>query len=1480
MPELWRTRIVNVYYGKHGERQIPDLKFEYFGKNGLSVLANGGGKTTLLQLALQTQLPNAHLQKRKFKDYVKPSNGAGHVISEIKLDGPGNHFVLLGICYDYDSDADDHLKYFTYTIEYSAPNSYDILSLPFVKNCKVIKYTELKNFLKDAKSNNANIRIRIFDRDERASYLRELANFNIFSSEFESIRTVNDAEGGMGIYFANLTTNHSLLRRLIEIIDKVAIDDEGQLTKLFQTYTETILRIPSLRKDIEDFKALKRGGIEVLDSVRKCSESKEAFLNQKGYISKVLKSIIIELNEISTSLQEIESQIEKLNTQDRELCYQRDSLPIVKEQIELEAISAELVVIKEELGQLETENQNLNATINKNKATNKVIEIREIEATIAGLKKKIDLAGKDQEEKLEELDRNRTAFRFLLKELIEAEKVSLASGESNLAALTLKIKETEQAIKNKTDEVNTISNRIAALENSRESYDEKYQALYREYRSFEWMEDPAQAIRKLELDKGQKQTQKEELVKEKEEATALSELSQTKVGELKGELGSLKKHKENLEEKIQGFKDRLAEVQDELFKHSIDSDNVFTDQSKIEATLNLKKINLEKAIGGCKRQIDELTTEIKNLSENYVPHDEITKVRDKIKDEFGIDALLGSEWLAHQNLSNEGKEQFLRHNPLLLYAVVLTEGELNLIRKAKNWHDFRLDFPVPLVVSGPNLTPKNELLTESLVSISDGSFLIWHKGYDYAIYKEEREKRRQELMNKRITFEEKMKFAEDELNHRVTPSINTMRIFYNQFSLDGVRTNELSLETTAKAILAKESELKVLDQQIIDLSKCINESEESIQTLNSEIGELKASIQKFVQWQKDYEKNAKETHEKTEKTKLLDKANKEKIGLETVLNEYTDKAGALKLSNQKTRMFKEIHLKELGEVKHPVNKETFPVIEGKTFEQVKEEWKAAEASYGMFAQQIDNIQATVDAEERRKKELLKALQVLGFTTDDFELDIHTISEFDIGQLELKLKNKERHLEERGAIAHIKELSEASKQSSVNILINQFNLKYCNRDVYQPLRSLEIETENISNQLKKIQAEKQEWFKYKEEIEGIQTKLQETKIALEPTAITHAIGPAELGVSEEEWNALKSRIQAKDIATKLNGLKNAFDEAMHNVDQAFKSYKETLSRRENQKVNRFVTNVLSNETIRYEYAELEKGFKAAFTAMDELERIAAYELDKAESNKKVVVERCIGRAKLVYDNLKSIPDYVRVDYKGRSERGMKIKQRDWPSTQEQVDSDMVRHIDNLIIELAKMVAECKTKEEQEKYIHMNMSSGVLLDKICPLDKAHIVVLKPQEIELNGDDFDNWENVPLWSKGEQYAAYLAVFMAIVNYSHCKNKEDKDSRKVLFADNPFGQASSKHLLDFIFSMADRNNFQMICYTALTESTVYQYIPTVYTLKNIPLADHIVLSSQQTKGQHSNLESGFYHLDAELERKVKDLQEEFNWFDDKLED
>lgn len=38
-----------------------------------------------------------------------------------------------------------------------------------------------------------------------------------------------------------------------------------------------------------------------------------------------------------------------------------------------------------------------------------------------------------------------------------------------------------------------------------------------------------------------------------------------------------------------------------------------------------------------------------------------------------------------------------------------------------------------------------------------------------------------------------------------------------------------------------------------------------------------------------------------------------------------------------------------------------------------------------------------------------------------------------------------------------------------------------------------------------------------------------------------------------------------------------------------------------------------------------------------------------------------------------------------------------------------------------------------------------------------------------------------------------------------------KAMLADNPFGVASSPHVLNLIFQLAESNNVQMICLTAL---------------------------------------------------------------------
>lgn len=78
MPRIWRMRLVNIQYDA-GKKVFADELFNFGGKNTLFNLANGGGKTLLVQLMLQTVLPNERLNKRRLSDLLQNRNFTGHI---------------------------------------------------------------------------------------------------------------------------------------------------------------------------------------------------------------------------------------------------------------------------------------------------------------------------------------------------------------------------------------------------------------------------------------------------------------------------------------------------------------------------------------------------------------------------------------------------------------------------------------------------------------------------------------------------------------------------------------------------------------------------------------------------------------------------------------------------------------------------------------------------------------------------------------------------------------------------------------------------------------------------------------------------------------------------------------------------------------------------------------------------------------------------------------------------------------------------------------------------------------------------------------------------------------------------------------------------------------------------------------------------------------------------------------------------------
>ena len=96
-------------------------------------------------------------------------------------------------------------------------------------------------------------------------------------------------------------------------------------------------------------------------------------------------------------------------------------------------------------------------------------------------------------------------------------------------------------------------------------------------------------------------------------------------------------------------------------------------------------------------------------------------------------------------------------------------------------------------------------------------------------------------------------------------------------------------------------------------------------------------------------------------------------------------------------------------------------------------------------------------------------------------------------------------------------------------------------------------------------------------------------------------------------------------------------------------------------------------------------------------------------------------------------------------------------------------------------------------------------------------------------------------------MALFLGIQNYlaekRQATNPGIKRNRSVIL-DNPFGQASSEHVLDPVFFIAEHLGFQIIALTALAEgSFVRDYFPIVYSCRLRPStsADKYIMATQQ---------------------------------------
>ena len=206
---------------------------------------------------------------------------------------------------------------------------------------------------------------------------------------------------------------------------------------------------------------------------------------------------------------------------------------------------------------------------------------------------------------------------------------------------------------------------------------------------------------------------------------------------------------------------------------------------------------------------------------------------------------------------------------------------------------------------------------------------------------------------------------------------------------------------------------------------------------------------------------------------------------------------------------------------------------------------------------------------------------------------------------------------------------------------------------------------------------------------------------------------------------------------------------------------------------------------------------------------------------------------IADELRLIPRQTRVKVEDKTKDIYMFTVPDW---NEQDGKEALRHhIDWMIIQLDKDEYKDDEGNEDESLIRKQIEKWLHTKQLLKnVMKEKDISVKCRKVSNDGKvsgALTSWEKSNAWSGGEKWSKNMTLFLGILNYLAEKRVplQGKQKRhRTVIVDNPFGKASSDHVLDPVFFIADQLGFQIIALTAHAEGKfIRKYFPVIYSCR-----------------------------------------------------
>lgn len=1440
MPTISKIRITNANYENGAKKYLDDI-FDFSGQNGIILLENGGGKTASVQIALQAVIPHTDLGVRKIAETLNLIEGPTHVAIEWILNEKPKRYALTAVTLYLDGAG--KLSSLKFVNEYEEKSPHRISELPFTKRLSKdqkspVGVREIKAYYAECEA--AFMLAKQFDTIKAyRDYLED--NFQIIATEWDSILRINQNEGGADDFFKSIHTSIQLFEKIMIPMVESTLPGKGteDFVQSFEKHREHFKQHKLLRQKISESQILneKVGMLTALFQAE--DEANEAVKAAKGILKFIYQETARKAGQIKADEEKAWDESVALGKREDELrrnfsayahvnlCKEEEITHRKYEEI-LEGVQKsyqEAETLERKKALIDQKNRREEIIRRKNKCTSLETQLNRLEKEEDA--QNIELEMKEPGGQIKYIyTKRQEKLKQKLKDTLEAKERN-EGREKEIAEIILEMQEGYAASKSLHGQS------VGALKIKQEEIEKIAKAQIPDY--------PKTSIEETKRDwqKKVRENQAHLLQNEKEILT------------LSHEIEAESKYLEELREKIQQESIKLAgltqwflvqtEAEAEMKKALSQIRNtwhywdIYEKRASIEDYLNQQISKLEDEIEALvqkERKIKQYEIDYHNKA-FFTAEPEVESVLRKLGTTIGIlesgaaflDKVKGEEKWPLSDLAKA----------ILSMSVITTTPYLEGVQSRFETLNDTLTKPV-LILSDQEayglikenrvpeafhhfVTPKvwaDALWPEDFLALKDK----WH---EIVAENDERKRQWQVALEAMKTFQKELR------KHYQTYSIEV---------LSGKREEKLKISQQIGAWQYEKEDAgrKLEDKKRQTLN--LKTKNEGLKEEERELSYRIMALQRCEEYQADslrLKTLIKREKENFEQIALaMAEKKKEQEGAQKEIARLLQQQMVLK--EQKAELKHDYYMKETqGYEALPAQDEALEALIF-SFGQLQRKVKDMDGERAIYKEELRLLTKEIESQETLYETMktvkkLTEEEICGFSFDvDYQRDLKQIEM----ALQKRRENlsfwegeKEKWTEQKNKITWKRERHEEQHEKKWP---GQYEISMAGENLQETLMQEERRLEEALKNNKK-------------EIEG----LQKEKMVAE-----HAMDA--LGIYDESHSFLKEDIQAialepqavidlnyqreKIIQEKIEHLRQKSKqreverERLRAGKAQYKAF--CLSHVGDMKLRERAISGMENASNLKEILVWRE--KVEYT-LNRVVDLAEKQLIEQDRQLVIFVSHILNHVKMVTEDVRDIPKSTRIKQFDAWKTVYHFELPQWEETEAKL---RIRdHLDQLIADLDGRQKEPKEGQEgiERKFIEKNLATATIFGVITQRAPIRMKCRKVKNDGTMSTNYFTWEDSCKWSGAEMWSKNMALLLGILNHIAEKRKVvcvRGQRNRVIMLDNPFGKASSDHVLNPVFYIADQLGFQLITLTAHGEGKyIRDYFSVVYSCKLVDTAD-----------------------------------------------